>query len=424
MIALIRRMILVSLAMIAFIVLPAVAFSMTGGVKQDRGANNPAQSPLPTVTTPGTVPPPTAIPTRRPWPTATRHRRPVAAANPVVVAPRAAHFGELALIDGAPIRNVIGNLLHSTLYAYTFDRRLFRSDDSGMTWQLVTTQPARDNFVFSPADPSVLYSGEGNLCDGLPRPPQPLYKSTDSGENWQMLPNAAGLRPLLLDPIDAERVFAASCTMLFLSEDGGASWTATPGNGDEQLWQGYRAIAMAFGAPQIDSAATIPQWSQLFVGGAAGDGSGIVAFSNNLGNSWVRLTPNVLPAPWGMSALAVDQTVQGRLAFAEPHGVWESANFGVDWQFISKGLETVVERKLAGGVFGLNDLAFHPGGTLFLATVRGLYAKDFAATSWKKISGTAYDDRAISQIVYNVQNPDVFWLNTPDGVYILDLIPI
>lgn len=330
----------------------------------------------------------------------------------------AALYDDIALINGSPIRNVVGDPLSDTLYGYTFNGRLYRSDDSGATWQLVTTNPALDEFIMSPADPAILYSGQGNQCDGPSQPAQPLYTSTDSGVNWHMLPNGADMRPLLLDPDNAEHIFAATCTMLFLSEDGGESWTAKAGNADEQLWQIYQVLAMASGVQPGADAPSGGGWDQLYAGGVARDGSGVVAFSNDLGATWVRLTPNVLPSPWGLNVVAADHAVQGLVAFAEPHGVWQTANFGVDWQVTATGLETVVERKLAGGVFGLNDLVFHPSGNLYLATVRGLYVREASATTWRKITGTTYDNLSISKIIYTAQAPDALWLNTAEGVYL------
>jgi hypothetical protein len=322
------------------------------------------------------------------------------------------------LIDGVPIRKIIGDRLSSTLYAYTFSGWLYRSPNDGATWQLVTTQPAVPDFIMSAADPAVLYSGLGADCDGTPQPPQPLYKSVDGGVNWSQLPGAENLRPLLAHAGDANSIFAAGCDAPYLSTDSGLTWTAKPDRSPDNVWQTYRVVEMASASLVGDPRPSSPTWGQIIAGGVAPDGSGIVVFSNDLGDSWVRLTPNVFPASWGMNSLALDVFTEGLVAFAEPRSVWQTANYGINWQVTTQGLETVAQRDLAGATFGLNDLVYHPIGRLYLATVRGLYSKEFNAQTWDKVTGAVYDNTAITSLLYTETNPTLLWLNTEQGVYI------
>lgn len=414
-----RALLLLPALIVVLAVLPSVAFSR-GDSSGDRSALYQTISPLPTQ--PGTVPPPTATPTRRPYPTATPWRKvyypppptPTLAPTPTAT-PR---DDEMALIDGVPIRKIIGDRLSSTLYAYTFSGWLYRSPDDGATWQLVTTQPAVPDFVMSAADPAVLYSGLGADCGGPPQPPQPLYKSVDGGVNWSQLPGGENLRPLLAHAGDANSIFAAGCDGPYLSTDGGHTWTAKPDHSPDNIWQTYRVVEMASASLVGDPRPASPTWGQIIAGGVATDGSGIVVFSNDLGDSWVRLTPNVFPASWGMNSLALDVFTEGLVAFAEPRSVWQTANYGINWQVSTQGLETVAQRDLAGATFGLNDLVYHPTGRLYLATVRGLYSKEFDAQVWAKVAGALYDTTAITSLLYTETNPTLLWLNTEQGVYI------
>jgi photosystem II stability/assembly factor-like uncharacterized protein len=407
---------------VVFVILTTLAFSSVGRAAVATSAQLGPESPLPTATEPGTVPPPTATPTRRPYPTATparhpRPRRPI----PVYMQPTATAQAPLyrnpVLIEGTPLRKVIGDRLSSTLYAYTFSNWLYRSNDNGQDWQLVTMQPGVDDFVMSPANPDVLYSGAGAVCDGQPRPAQPFYRSLDGGANWSRMADADDLHPVLALASDSAVLFAAGCDAPYLTSDGGISWLAKPDLSQSNLWQIFRLVDMASTAQTTDQQTGTPTNEQIIAGGLAADGSGVVVFTNDLGNNWVKLTPNVYPALWGMSALAVDAETDGLLAFAEPRSVWQTINFGVNWQIYSAGLETVAQRDLAGGVFGLNDLLYHENGRLYLATVRGLYSKEFSEQDWTKITGTSYDNVAISGLLYTETNPTVLWLNTAAGVY-------
>jgi hypothetical protein len=315
------------------------------------------------------------------------------------------------------LRKVIGDRLSSTIYAYTVQNWLYRSDNDGAVWYLVTTTPAVDDFIMSAADPNILYSGKGNPCDGLPHSPQPMYKSSDGGVNWSQVPGADDMRPLLAHQGDPNSVFAADCAQPYMSADGGQTWVAKPDTSPEALWDTYTVIEMAAASLLGDPRPPTPNWNQIFAGGLAADGSGVVAFSNDMGATWTRLTPNVYPASWGMNAIAVDVFTEGLVAFAEPKSVWQTANYGVNWQISTKGLETVADNNLAGGVFGLHDLVYHPNGRLYLATVRGLYTKEFAAQMWDQIASANFENSDVTSLLYTETNLGTLWLNTTEGVY-------
>jgi hypothetical protein len=136
-----------------------------------------------------------------------------------------------------------------------------------------------------------------------------------------------------------------------------------------------------------------------------------------MGNTWVRLTPNVFPSSWGMNALAVDVFTEGLVTFVEPKSVWQSQNYGVNWQITMQGLANVADRGLAGAKYGLNDIAYHPNGRLYLATVRGLYSKPLTSRSWEKLADTEVAERDVTGLLYTETRPGVLWLNTTDGVY-------
>jgi hypothetical protein len=323
--------------------------------------------------------------------------------------------------NGHPLKKVIGDRLSSVIYGYTTTGELYRSPDDGLSWNLVTSSPQVDDFIMNAANPNVLYSGRGTSCTADSKTTdsqttEPMYKSINGGLTWAVLPDSTNKRPLLSHQGDANSLFAADCKTPYVTTDGGQTWTARPDTSPEALWTTYHVVDMAaaslLGNPRPEKA----NWDQIFAGGISAGGSGVVVFTNDQGKTWVRLTPKVEPASWGMTAIAADPFIEGLIGFTEPKGAWITENYGVDWKFSTDGLQDVLNAG-ADGSFGLNDIAHHPNGKLYLATVRGLYSKPMADKQWAKASGTPYDLTAITNLLFTESNPGTLWLNTPSGVY-------
>ncbi|MCB0061884.1 MAG: hypothetical protein KDE19_07210 [Caldilineaceae bacterium] len=429
---------------LALVVIPTVAFSAGQSDEPDffwnlttfdemESTANQTISPLPTPTSPGgTIPVPTATATRRPvvYPTATPHRHypgrpsyPVYATATKVPTPTAtppAAFttpNDEAYINSMRIEKVIGDRLSSTIYAYTEDGYLYRSDDDGTIWMLISTTPPVNTFVMNATNPDVLYGSNGVGCSS-----DIMYKSVDGGTTWIEVPGSAGKLPLLSHPADEDSLFAADCDMLYLTNDGGYSWIAKPDNSPDALWETFRVVDMAAASLIGDPTPNLPNWDQLYAGGIDSEGTGVIAFSNDLGETWVRLTPNISPAPWSMTAITADPFIEGLIAFTEPRSVWYTENFGVNWQVTTKGLNNVLDRGISGAPFGLNDIVYHDSSRkLYLATARGLYMKVPASNTWEKIDDTNFDLAEITGILFTETTPNMLWLNSEDGVFIYNI---
>ncbi len=422
-----RTFLILPALIIALVVIPTVVFSAS----QD----NPFESPtyqggtvpgtvptLPTVPG-GTISPiVTPTPTRRPpvvFPTATPVRRgPVVVATATATATPADEAAGSAFIDNERILKVIGDRLSSTIYAYSVDGWLYRSDDDGRVWTLVSTEPTVTNFIISAADPDVLYGSNGYDCDDADAEDVYMYKSVDGGVTWIEVADSLNKQPLLAHQGDVDSLFAADCEMLYLTTDGGFSWTEKPDNSPDALWENFRVIDMVAASLVGDPMPDEPNWNQIFAGGINEDGTGVVAFSNDLGESWVRLTPNIDPAPWSLTAITADPFTEGLLAFTEPRSVWFTENYGVNWQVTTKGLSNVLDRGVTGAPFGLFDIVYHPNDTIYLATARGLYMKSPASTEWIKVDDTDFDLAQINSLLLTETALDKIWLNTEDGVYL------
>ncbi len=415
-----RTFVLWPAIILAMVIIPTVALS--GGFTWTAYAapvqNLNFASPI---TTPGsTVPYPTPRPPRHhphhPFPTATPYIPPTPTMTPTATATETAVAPEGVQANGHPLKKVIGDTLSNVIYGYTTDGELYRSSDDGATWNLVTSSPQVDDFIMNAANPNVLYSGKGADCTKESTTKEPMYKSVNGGLTWTALPNSDNKRPFLSHQADPNSLFAADCKVPYVTTDGGQTWTARPDSTSDALWDNYHVVDMVaaslLGNPTPDK----PNWDQIFVGGVSKDGSGVVVFTNDQGKTWVRLTPNVNPASWGMTAMMADPFIEGLVGFTEPKGVWMTENYGVNWKFSADGLDDVVKPG-TDGTTGINDLVHTNNDELYLATVRGLYTKGMADKSWTKVAGVAFEDMTITNLLFTESNSGTLWLNTTDGVF-------
>src|SRR5882757_670660 len=118
---------------------------------------------------------------------------------------------------------------------------------SSTSWTAVTDDPlistiAIDTIVIDPSDHNTVYAGTGDLNFGsFSMGSQGILKSTDAGATWTVLgadvfgiafPTPPGQFPqynavgkVRVDPNDSNKVAAGAKTGLYLSYDGGVSWT-------------------------------------------------------------------------------------------------------------------------------------------------------------------------------------------------------
>lgn len=429
----IRSIFTLTALMVGLILIPAVALSAAGNGERGQFSKEAQTVPGPTATTGGTIPP-VATATPKPWtpkppkpkPTHIVYK-PKPYPTPVRVMPTATPVTpDSALrLGGYWVERVIGDRFSDVIYAYANDW-LYRSENDGNTWTLITSTPAVDDFIMNAFDPTVLYSGNGNSCDSN-EAPQPMLKSTNGGIDWIVLPGSEGLRPLLSHAFDSETLFAADCQWLYLSNDGGSTWTASPTLAPNGIWANYTVENAAAVYSDAATAGNVIGWNWIYAGAKTAEGNGVVAFTTDEGATWQQITPNVDPSPWDFTALAVDPFIMGRIWFASPQGVWASLDNGQTWQAFSSGLDSTLlstgaaAEDDAAGEAGLTAVVLHPNEDLYLGTARGLYVKAVGENQWTKITGTAFDDTTINRILFTESNPDVLYLNTTEGVHLVQI---
>jgi photosystem II stability/assembly factor-like uncharacterized protein len=120
------------------------------------------------------------------------------------------------------------------------ERGVFRSKDGGENWEKVLYMDDKTGAVdlsLDVTDPDVIYASTWQVLRQpwgiLPRGPgSGIHKSTDGGDTWTRLtkglPENLGRIGVSVSPVNPDRVWAlveADGGDLFLSDDGGASWT-------------------------------------------------------------------------------------------------------------------------------------------------------------------------------------------------------
>jgi len=118
----------------------------------------------------------------------------------------------------------------SVLYAGTPGGGIWKTQDAGVTWvPLFDSQPSLQvcSLAIDRLNPDVIFAGTGD--DQNPRQAQGVARSSDAGRTWTAAARFTD-RPVCalgIDPTNSARVFAGSAEGLFISSDGGFSWTKT-----------------------------------------------------------------------------------------------------------------------------------------------------------------------------------------------------
>ena len=256
----------------------------------------------------------------------------------------------------------------SRVYAWT-SAGLYRSDNGGDTWIGLTGMgltswyslepdinghPASGLVLVAAKDPDVVFA----VSSSRDRAGTSLYRSSDGGGAWTEVLAGAGF--IVPDPKNPSTLFAAAGNRVFKSLDVGRTWTAvSPGGWDDAV---------------VDIAVNPLDPSVYVIRSSSGEFS--LQRSGDAGATWEEVRVEV-PAKsvrrvlldirnsGGLYVLTFDQVpslVGGGLVRA---GIYHSADEGVSWENIGKGLPRA----------GYYSIALDPGSQtgLYVATATGLF---------------------------------------------------
>ena len=116
---------------------------------------------------------------------------------------------------------------------------IWKSNDGGMTWNTTfDTMPVLGTSAIAihPADPDIIFIGTGDR-DAWDTKGTGIYKSTDGGATWNktgmyFAPAYRNFNKILINPLNPERIFAASSDGIYQTKNGGTTWQLVYNGGE------------------------------------------------------------------------------------------------------------------------------------------------------------------------------------------------
>ena len=225
---------------------------------------------------------------------------------------------------------------------------------------------------------------------------------TDSG-GWQPLPLFGGdIRAIAIHPDDPDRIFAGtSAGQLWLSQNGGRTWGPA---GADLPFPGWVVSGLRFD-PNHGSAER-PQRLWVTLWGVWG--SGHVAYSDDLGKSWVARAGGLPDEP--VYALALVPGREGHLYAGTRSGVWGTVDGGASWTRLTGALPEVQK---------VTSLLVDPTqpDTVFAGTWRRVYRSDDAGKSWAGVFEGMVLDSEVFSMTPIPERPGEIWATACGWVY-------
>jgi photosystem II stability/assembly factor-like uncharacterized protein len=268
---------------------------------------------------------------------------------------------------------------------------VWSSGDRGDTWTKVFQGPptggiAKVGLVVDPFVSGTLYQiGDGQVS-----------KSIDGGRTWAcfsvFFPTCSGARLIVagftVDPQSSERLYATNnLGLLYMSTDGGVSWT-----------DGAR-IQPLFGAA-VDRLVVSPTDPEIVYAGFSygqtpGGGRPCLARSDDRGESWKGLLPDVQCSPFSVDP--EDGRIL-RVLVGPERRLWTSRDAGETWT--QSGPAPELGQILA-------DPA-HPG-VLLLAGAEGLFRSEDEGAHWSRWGRRGFNNTGLRVLLGSAEAPGVLY---------------
>ena len=283
------------------------------------------------------------------------------------------------------------------LLAGTVEEGVFRSEDGGDHWKLISPPGSREiheveSVAFDPKDPNRMYAGTWHLP----------WRTSDGGQTWQNMKEGiiddSDVFSIIVDPTNGQNVYVSACSGIYRSTDQGMKYTKVQG-----IPSTARRTRVLMEDPKIPATVFAGTTEGLWRTTDSGH-----TFSRSGDPTWIVNDVNIDPTDNKRVLLATDRT--GILISNDGGSTWTSSNKG----FTQRQLTTVaqdrsnpshvfvgvINDKTAGGVFqsadgglswkqdsaGLNgadvfSLTQAPDGTLLAGTRHGIMRS--AGGAWK-----------------------------------------
>jgi photosystem II stability/assembly factor-like uncharacterized protein len=307
---------------------------------------------------------------------------------------------------------------------------VWRSDDYGRTWTpIFDKQPTQSigAIAVAPSDANVIYVASG---EGLARPDlsvgDGIYRSDDAGLTWTHLGLRDGqqIPAIAVDPRNPKRVFAAVLGHpygpneergIFLSEDGGATWTKTLYVNENT---GGSDVQFDPANPDIVYAALweVRQGPWEFGNEYSGTHGGLFR-STDGGKNWRRLEQGL---PEGVEQInfaiapSDSKRMYAAVAYGRSVGIFRSDDAGATWRQVTKDGRPA--ERIGGGDLPAPRVDPKNEDVVYSASIVTWRSEDGGAT-WSAVRGAPGGDD-YQNIWINPQHPEIILLAGDQGALV------
>lgn len=253
-----------------------------------------------------------------------------------------------ALMSGRIADIVIDPADPGTWYVAAGSGGVWKTTNSGTTWQAIFTDQGSYSIgclALDPQHPATLWVGSGENVSGRHVGyGDGVYRSRDGGASWQNmgLPHSEHISRIIVHPTNPDMIYVAAQGPLwsaggerglYMSTDGGASWTKVLGGGE---YTGVNDVVLDPSNPDVMYASTWQHFRNVAALMDGGPESGIHK-SVDGGRTWRQLKTGLPDEDMGKIGLAVSpqkpNVVYAVIELgARKGGFWRSDNGGESWE--------------------------------------------------------------------------------------------
>jgi photosystem II stability/assembly factor-like uncharacterized protein len=247
-------------------------------------------------------------------------------------------------------------------------------------------------FASDPHDHAHMYLGAANGW---------IYDSHNGGAEWKRLARVGKrddlvLDSIVVDPSNSKHILIGAWVLgspdggLFVTEDGGATWTSCP----DMHGQSIRALTAA------------PSSSKILVAGTL---EGVYR-SMDSGEHWELISPKGSHELHEVESIAIDPTDPKIIYAGTWHLPWKTTDGGVHWNNIKQGL---IEDS---DVFSI-ILDPKTPNVVYASACSGIYKSDDSGEKFQKIQGIPSTARRTRVLMQDPGNLNIVFAGTTEGLY-------
>jgi photosystem II stability/assembly factor-like uncharacterized protein len=243
-----------------------------------------------------------------------------------------------------------------------------------------------------PHDNAHLYLGTANGW---------IYESRNGGADWKRLARVGKrddfvLDNIVFDPATPGRILAGAWVLgkqdggLYISEDGGVTWTAVP----DMKGQSIRALVVSSSDPKTFVAGTLQG----------------VYRSTDHGVHWQLISPPGSQELHEVESIAIDPKDTNIIYAGTWHLPWKTTDGGAHWSNIKEG---VIDDS---DVFSIIIDPKEPN-VVYASACSGIYKSETAGARFQKIQGIPSTARRTRVLMQDPTNRNIVFAGTTEGLY-------